>query len=68
MFRRKPKVEPLFGSLLDALKAKNYDLFLELGHLPPHRFWRQWKRVYPEDFPQGGLSLASARSIVFPYR
>jgi hypothetical protein len=53
-----------FQSLLDALKAKDAALFKQLGHLPANKFWREWKKVHPEDFPQGGQSVASAASIM----
>jgi hypothetical protein len=53
-----------FESLLNALKAKDAALFKQLGHLPVNKFWREWKKVHPEDFPQGGQSVASAASIM----
>ncbi len=52
-----------FKSFIDALKAKDEALFHKIGALPPSQFWREWKKVYPEDFPQDGVSAADASSI-----
>ena len=63
-FRRKRVVVRVFGGFIDALKAKDAELYAELCHLPTAVFWREWKKVHPEDFPLGGMSPASASSIV----
>jgi hypothetical protein len=61
---RKKRIVPVFGGLIGALKAKDAALFEVLGHLPAHLFWREWKKTYPEDFPQGGQSVFGAASIM----
>ncbi len=53
-----------FRDLLDALKEKDLALFAQHSHLSPSDFVREWKAVYPEDFPHGGTSEASSRSVV----
>jgi len=53
-----------FLPLLKALRSKDLELFRKLAHLHPSAFWVEWKKVHPEDFPQGGASPADARSIV----
>lgn len=50
-------------ALQDALREKDAELFVQLGNLPPHLFWVEWKKVYSEDFPQGGLSPAHPSSV-----
>lgn len=64
MHERKPKIVYPFRALTNALRAKDADLYAELSHLPVGMFWRQWKRVHPEDFPQGGASLPHASSVI----
>jgi hypothetical protein len=54
----------VLGGLTDALRAKDADLFARLGNLSSSAFWVEWKKVYPEDFPQGGMSLAAASSVI----
>ena len=61
--KRKPLVIP-FGSFIAALKRKDRDLYEELKRLHPISFWQQWKRVHPEDFPQGGMTLVGPGAIV----
>jgi hypothetical protein len=53
-----------FRDLLDAMKEKDAALFAQHSHRSLSDFWREWKAVYPEDFPHGGGSEASSRSIV----
>jgi hypothetical protein len=57
------RVKP-FEAFLGALKDKDADLFWKLSSLTPSDFWKEWKKVYPEDFPHGEASEASPRSIV----
>jgi len=49
--------------LLAALNRKDEALFLRLSNLSPDEFWREWQKVYPEDFPEGGMSPVDATSI-----
>jgi hypothetical protein len=65
---RKRRLVPLDCGLNTALKLKDFDLYQELSHLSVGRFWPQWKRVHPEDFPQGGLTPVSAAAVTFLYR
>lgn len=37
-------------------RAKDTALYDALSYLPISDFWRAWKDVYPEDFPQGGMT------------
>jgi hypothetical protein len=53
-----------FLPLLKALQGKDAELYAELSHLAPWDFWREWKKVYPEDFPLGGESPVGPSSIV----
>jgi ABC-type sulfate transport system substrate-binding protein len=62
-FKRKAVVYP-FRPFIQALIEKDEKLFTELGHLSPSLFWREWKKVHPEDFPHGGRSLPHEVSIV----
>jgi hypothetical protein len=60
-------VVPMFpgvSGLIAACKEKDADLYAKLERFPVGDFWREWKRVYPEDFPQGGESVASADCIL----
>ena len=58
------EIAPLFGGFIAALKAKDAGLFARIGRLHPSAFWREWKKVHPEDFPQDGASAVSPASIV----
>jgi hypothetical protein len=51
-------------AFINALKIKDSDLYDKLRHVSPRIFWREWKKVYPEDFPQGADSPANPSSIV----
>lgn len=53
-----------FRDFLAALREKDAELFAKLGMLRPSEFWQEWKKVYPEDFPNGGLSIPHRSSIV----
>lgn len=55
----------LYRDFIAALKEKDAELYRKLSQLSPSEFWREWKQVYPEDFPQGGMS-PPARSSVTP--
>ena len=52
-----------FRGLIDALYAKDPKLYLDLCHLSPSQFWREWKAIHPEDFPEGDMSLPIASSV-----
>lgn len=53
-----------YSDFISAMKEKDAELFGKLGRLSPAEFWREWKKTYPEDFPQGGMSLPLRSSIV----
>lgn len=53
-----------FEPFLDALKSKDAELFAKLGWMSPGQFWREWQKVYPEDFALGDQSPAHPSSIV----
>jgi hypothetical protein len=60
-------IVPLFpgiNALIAACKGKDAELYARLSSLPAGRFWKEWKAIYPEDFPQGGESVASADCIL----
>jgi hypothetical protein len=59
------KLTKPFGDLIEALQRKDAGLFDRLRLVPLNVFWREWKEVHPEDFPQGGMSPADASSIKF---
>lgn len=53
-----------FRPFIEALKDKDEELYGRLCHLPVGDFWREWKKVYPEDFPEGGASYPGPSSIM----
>lgn len=53
-----------FRGLTEACKAKDAELYAKLCHHIPGVFWREWQKVYPEDFPLDGMSPPDARSII----
>lgn len=52
-----------FEKFIEALQAKDAALYGRLCHLSPSLFWQEWKKVHPEDFPDGGNSAAHPSSI-----
>lgn len=62
-FGTKPNIFYPFHSLTNALKEKDAELYNKLKHLSADQAWREWKKVYPEDFPLDGDSPIDARSI-----
>jgi hypothetical protein len=66
-FKRTKHVEfhPDIPGMIAACKAKDPELYAKLGPtLTIKEFWRAWKAVHPEDFPQGGKSRVEAASII----
>lgn len=49
--------------LIDACKKKDAELYDRLSLLPVNEFWQEWQRRYPEDFPQGELSIPGPHCI-----
>lgn len=62
---RKKALTPIypFRPLTDALKAKDAELYGKLCRHIPSVFRQEWVKVYPEDFPDGGMSAPDPSSI-----
>jgi hypothetical protein len=40
-------------NVIEAMKAKDPELFAQVEHMIPGQAYLSWKAAYPEDFPEG---------------
>jgi hypothetical protein len=63
-----PKEVPAFiaGTVFEDCYVKDPELAWRLMNLTMPAFWREWIKVYPEDFAGAGLTHVSDRTAIKP--
>lgn len=56
MTKNSPRLSLIAGTLFAVCEAKDPALFGRLWLGSADDFWREWKKVYPEDFPEKGMT------------